>query len=921
MSVQSSSSPLAAGGRAPEPVEVTLPIEGMTCASCVNRIERFLRKTDGVQEATVNLATERATIRFLPTVTGRAELVQAIEAAGYEVRGSAAVSDAEAASGAALVDEPTEEDLERARERRELAVQSAASLAVAGAIMLLMFWPGLPWSMEDLNKLVLWPATLIQFWAGGRFYRAAGRALRHTSATMDTLVAVGTSAAWAYSVFVTMYPDVVMRAGIQPNTYFDSSTIIVGLILLGRWLEARAKGQTVGAVKTLIGLQAKSARVVRGDEEVDIPLEQVQAGDLVRVRPGEKVPVDGIVVQGGSAVDESMLTGEAIPVEKRVGDEVIGATLNTSGSFVFRATRVGRDTALARIVAMVQAAQGSKAPIQRMADRVSAWFVPFVLATGALTFVLWMALGPEPKLTLALTSFISVVVIACPCAMGLATPTAIMVGSGKGAEAGVLFRGGEALEQAHRVTAVVLDKTGTLTLGKPAVTSIVPARGTTPRDLLDLAGSVERLSEHPLAAAIVAAADGEGVGRRPTESFEAVAGQGVEALVDGHRVLAGNARLMADRGVDTAPLEAVASDEAGNGRTPVYVAAAGEDGTPRLVGLVVVSDPVKAEAAAAVQALRQERLEVWMVTGDRRATAEAVARQVGIPAAHVMAEVLPADKSAKVAELQARGLRVAMVGDGINDAPALAQADLGIAIGTGADVAIEASDVTLVGGDPRGIASAIALSRRTISVIRQNLAWAFGYNVVLIPIAMGLLYPVTGTTLSPALAAGAMALSSVSVVTNSLRLRGFDARPGRARLGPQPLVARLRDAGYLLAIAVGGLLVAAAVLAGNQWLDSSAQQVHLVVGATSAAPVEIRVRSGAFVYLRFTNDGPTFQDLVVQGIPNVELPARAGQTTALRFMAPAPGRYPLLADGMTGASSGAGDATVIRGTLVVEPAG
>ena len=921
MSVQSPSSPVAAGGRALEPIEVTLPIEGMTCASCVNRIERFLRKTDGVEEASVNLATERATIRFLPTVTGRAELVQAIEAAGYEVRGGSAVADAEATSGAALVDEPTEEDLERARERRELAVQSAASLAVAAAIMLLMFWPGLPWSMEELNKLVLWPATLIQFWAGGRFYRAAWRALRHTSATMDTLVAVGTSAAWGYSVLVTMYPDVVMRAGIRPDTYFDSSTIIVGLILLGRWLEARAKGQTVGAVKALIGLQAKSARVVRGDDEVDVPLEQVQAGDLLRVRPGEKVPVDGIVVQGGSAVDESMLTGEAIPVEKGVGDEVIGATLNTTGSFVFRATRVGRDTALARIVAMVQAAQGSKAPIQRMADQVSAWFVPFVLATGALTFVLWMALGPEPKLTLALTAFISVVVIACPCAMGLATPTAIMVGAGKGAEAGVLFRGGEALEQAHRVTAVVLDKTGTLTLGKPAVTSIVPARGTTLRDLLDLAGSVERLSEHPLAAAVVAAADGEGVGRRPAESFEAVSGHGVVALVEGRRVLAGNARLMAGRGVDAAPLEVVAAEEAANGRTPVYVAADGEDGTPRLAGLVVVSDPVKAEAASAVEALRREGLEVWMVTGDRRATAEAVARQVGIPPEHVMAEVLPADKSAKVAELQARGLRVAMVGDGINDAPALAQADLGIAIGTGADVAIEASDVTLVGGDPRGIASAIALSRRTISVIRQNLTWAFGYNVVLIPLAMGLLYPFTGTTLSPALAAGAMALSSVSVVTNSLRLRGFDARPGRARLGPQPLATRARDAGYLLAIAAGGLLVAAAVLAGNQWLDSSAQQVHLLAGAAQAAPTEIRVHSGAFVYLRFTNDGSTFQDLVVQGIPNVELPARAGQTTALRFMAPAPGRYALVADGLNGTSSGAGAATTVRGTLVVEPGG
>ena len=409
--------------------------------------------------------------------------------------------------------------------------------------------------------------------------------------------------------------------------------------------------------------------------------------------------------------------------------------------------------------------------------------------------------------------------------MGLATPTAIMVGTGKGAEAGVLFRGGEALEQAHRVDTIVFDKTGTLTLGKPAVTSIIPARGITVRDLLDLAGSVERRSEHPLAAAIVAAADGEGVGRRGVEAFEAVAGNGVQAAVEGRRVLAGNARLMADRGVDVSALETVAAEEAASGRTPVYVAADDADGTLQVAGFLAISDPVKADAAAAVRALQGEGLEVWMVTGDRRATAEAVARQVGIPPERVMAEVLPGDKAAKVAELQSRGRRVAMVGDGINDAPALAQANLGMAIGTGADVAIEAADVTLVGGDPRAVASAIALSRRTMAVIRQNLTWAFGYNVLLIPVAMGLLYPFTGTTLSPALAAGAMALSSVSVVTNSLRLRGFDARPGRARLGRQPIWTRVRDAGYLVAIAAAGLVLAGAVLAGNQWLDSSAQQV------------------------------------------------------------------------------------------------
>jgi Cu+-exporting ATPase len=901
-------------GESAQPIEVVLPIEGMTCASCVNRIERFLKKTEGVQEASVNLATERATIRFLPTVTGRGELIGAIEAAGYEVRGGADQGRAAAGEGA-LADETTEEDLERARERRELAIQSLASLAVAGAIMLLMFWPGLPVGMEDLNKLVLWPATFIQFWAGARFYRAAWRALQHASATMDTLVAVGTSAAWGYSVFVTMYPDVVLRAGIRPDTYFDSSTIIVGLILLGRWLEARAKGQTVGAVKALIGLQAKSARVVRGEAEVDIPLEQVQPGDLLRVRPGEKVPVDGIVVEGASPVDESMLTGEPIPVEKRPGDEVIGATLNTSGSFLFRATRVGRDTALARIVAMVQSAQGSKAPIQRLADRISAYFVPFVLATGAVAFGLWMLLGPEPRLTLALTAFISVVVIACPCAMGLATPTAIMVGSGKGTEAGVLFRGGEALEQAGRIDAIVLDKTGTLTLGKPAVTAIIPVRGTTPRDLLDLAGALERGSEHPVAAAIVAAADGEGVGHGTVTGFAALAGSGVRAVVDGRAALAGNARLMADQGVDVAALEAAAAEEAASGRTPIYVAvSAGPDDDPRLAGLVVVSDPVKAEAATAVRALQAGKIQTWMVTGDRRATAESVARQVGIPPERVMAEVLPADKAAKVAELQSRGLRVAMVGDGINDAPALAQADLGIAIGTGADVAIEAADVTLVGGDPRAVVSAIALARRTMAVIRQNLTWAFGYNVVLIPIAMGLLFPFTGTTLSPALAAGAMALSSVSVVTNSLRLRGFDARPGQAQLGNRPLMMRIRDAGYLLGIAAAGVVVAAVVLAGNRWLDTSAQQVSLVARGDAPLAAQVRVHTGGFVYLRFTNDGSGFRDLMVAGIPSVELPARPGQTTTLRFMAPAAGRYALQVEGSDGTVAPGGE-------LLVEPAG
>jgi Cu+-exporting ATPase len=889
-----------------EAIEIVLPIEGMTCASCVNRIERFLAKTDGVELASVNLATEQATVRYVPAMTGRAELVGAIEAAGYEVRAASTVS----AESTTLSEEPTEEDLARARERRELGLQAAVSLAVAAGILLLMFWPALPWPMELVNKVVLWPATFVQFWAGGRFYRAAIRAARHRSTTMDTLVAVGTSAAWGYSVFVTMFPDVLHDAGISPYTYFDSSAAIIGLILLGRWLEARAKSQTVGAIKTLLGLQAKSARVVRGDREVDVPLEEVQPGDVLRVRPGEKVPVDGIVVDGSSAVDESMLTGESIPVTKSPGDEVIGATLNTTGSFLFRATRVGRDTALAQIVKMVQVAQGSKAPIQRTADRISAYFVPLVLVLATLTFAGWMLLGPEPKLTLALTSFISVVVIACPCAMGLATPTAVMDGTGRGAEAGILFRGGESLEAAHAVTAIVLDKTGTLTLGKPAITEVVPVAGFTPTEILDFAASVERQSEHPLAAAVVAAARLDELGFRQTSDFEAVAGHGVVARVEGRTVAVGNELLMTERGVDVSILESAAGEAAASARTPVYVAIDGN-----AAGLLVIADPVKAEAAEAVRELAAEGLEIWMVTGDRRSTAEAVARQVGVVPERIMAEVLPGAKAEKVRDLRASGRTVAMVGDGINDAPALAAADLGISIGTGADVAIEASDVTLVGGDPRGVASAIALSGRTISIVRQNLAWAFGYNVLLIPVAMGLLYPFLGVTLSPGLAAGAMALSSVSVVTNSLRLRSFDARPGNVALGRPTLRRRVRDGAYLVVIAALALGFGAAVIGVDRWLNASAQQVSVAVGAGSIAPAEVRVAAGRQIRVTLTNEDSVVRDWTVMGVPNVEIPARPGETTSLRFMAPGPGTYEIVvtAPGTPGAASASG-------RLVVEPA-
>jgi Cu+-exporting ATPase len=753
---------------APTTIEIVLPIEGMTCASCVNRIERFLKKTDGVVEASVNLATERATVRVDPVRAGRTELVQAVEAAGYDVRPEPATPMETAADIAAEVDA---EAVERDRELRDVKLRALTSLGIAAAIMAVVAWPGGLFAMEDANKLVFLPATFIQFWAGGRFMRAAWKAARHGDATMDTLVAIGTMAAWGYSTLITLWPQILTAAGRDPDTYFDSSTIIVGLILLGRWLEARAKRQTAGAIRALVGLQAKTARVLRDGEETDVPLEQVHAGDLLRVRPGEKVPVDGIVAEGVSAVDESMLTGESMPATKRAGDEVIGATLNTTGTFVFRATRVGRDTVLAQIVKMVEQAQGSKAPIQALADRISAIFVPIVLALAGLTFAAWFVFGPEPRFTLGLVAAITVLIIACPCAMGLATPTAIMVGTGRAAQAGVLIRGGEALEGAGRVNAVVFDKTGTLTVGKPAVAEAILAEGFAEAELLDLAASVERGSEHPLAAAIIARARGSELGFRAASDFEAVPGQGVVASVEGRLVAIGNRRLMAARGADIEALVPVADRAAAEGRTPVFVAVDG-----RAAGLLVIADPVKPEAAEAVAQLTKRGLEAWLVTGDGRATAESVARAVGIAPERVLAEVLPGEKAERVRELQSAGKIVAMVGDGINDAPALAQADLGVAIGTGADVAIEASDVTLVGGDPRLVTAAIALSRRTMRTIRQNLAWAFGYNVVLIPVAMGALYPFLGLTLNPALAAGAMAFSSVSVVLNSLRLRGAEVR-------------------------------------------------------------------------------------------------------------------------------------------------
>jgi Cu+-exporting ATPase len=759
----------------PSVVEVDLPIAGMTCASCVHRIERFLRRSDGVEAASVNLATETATIRYLPDLTGRAELARTIEAAGYELKPAPTAE--ETAARRTLRAAAEADDRERAVAARRLLVEASVAIAVALGIMIAMFWPQTAISMETLNWIVLVPATIVQAWAGRRFYAAAWRALRHGGATMDTLVAIGTTAAWAYSVVVTVNPAWVHDAGIEPVTYFDSSAIVLGLVLLGRWLEARAKTRAGGAIRRLIGLQATSARLVAPDGDQSVPLEEVQAGDLLRVRPGDRVPVDGVLVDGTSTIDESMLTGEAVPVAKRAGDAVFGATLNGSGTFTFRATRVGSETALARIVALVAHAQGSKAPIQRLADRISEVFVPAVLVLGAATFAAWFAFGSEPRLTLALTAFIGVVIVACPCAMGLATPTAILVGTGRGAEGGVLFRGGEALERTHRVDTVVFDKTGTLTLGRPVADALEPLGPLPAGEVLDLAASLEAGSEHPLGAAIVTLARRDELGFRAVTDFAAHAGHGVEGIVDGRRVLVGTARLLRDRGMEPSGAER-AEVLAASGSTPVWVAI---DGAP--AGLLGVSDPIKPGAAAAVADLRASGIDVWLVTGDHPATAASVATRTGIEPERVRAGVLPGDKAAIVAELQAAGRTVAMVGDGINDAPALARADVGIAIGSGADVAIEAAGITLVGGDPGAVARAIDLSRATMRVIRENLFWAFAYNVLLIPVAMGVLVP-AGIVLSPALAAGAMALSSVAVVTNSLRLRSFDARPRDSR--PEP---------------------------------------------------------------------------------------------------------------------------------------
>ena len=762
---------------------ITLNIGGMTCAACVTHVGNALREVDGVVAASVNLATEQATVEYVPGLAALPDMKAMVDDAGYSVEG---VGDEAAEEG--------EERLARTREVRALARKVTFAGVVGAVIMVAMYIPleTLRLTSFQLNFILWVLATPVQFWIGATFYQSAWGALKHRTSNMNTLIAIGTSVAYGYSAFLTFFEGYFADAHLvhansalshSTGTYFDASAIVICLVLLGRLLEARAKGRTSEAIRSLMALQPKTARVVRDSVETDAPIDEVVVGDVLVVRPGERIAVDGEVTEGASAVDESMLTGESLPVEKGVGSPVYGATMNNVGSFRFRATRVGRDTALAGIIRLVQEAQGSQAPIQRLVDKVASRFVPTVLTIAAVTFVGWLVWAPVPPVVpIAILNLVAVLVIACPCALGLATPTAIVVGMGKGAERGVLIRNAEALERAVKVNAVALDKTGTLTLGRPSVTDVVSLR-MPDDDLLRLAASAERGSEHPIGKALVDAASDRSIALDDAADFRALPGHGVEASVNGSTVVLGNPALMREAGASLDGLEDRGRELSAQGKTPVFVALDGN-----AAGVIAVADTLRPESREAVAAMHRLGLEVIMLTGDDRRTAEAIAAQVGID--RVIAEALPDQKVDRIRQLQEEGKTVAMVGDGINDAPALTRADVGIALGAGTDVAIAAADVTLMRGDLRGVPQAIALSKATTRTIWQNLFWAFGYNTLLIPVAAGLLYVlffhvfsagvpdgplryVLGDYgfLNPVMAAGAMALSSVSVVTNSLRLR------------------------------------------------------------------------------------------------------------------------------------------------------
>ena len=809
-----------------ETKKAVISVKGMTCVNCAAAIQKDISKLVGVKAANVNYANEKAVVEFDPAAVGLAKFISSINELGYQaitetvtlpvldldvsrvreleqvitsidgvlktlVNATAGTIELEYIPGQVglrdlrrtieksgfrlpqQVEGRSALDIEKEARMKELS--ELFTKLIASAVLSVLVMIG---SFQDMLQIpavvpprTMWfilflLATPVQFWAGRHFYQNAWASIKHGSTNMNTLVVVGTTAAYGYSVVLTFFPSALGHYGSHGGAYYDTATMIITLILFGKYLEMRAKTRAGEAIKKLIGLQPRTACVFREGVEQNIPIEDVEAGDLIIVRPGEKIPGDGIIRNGYSSIDESMLTGESLPVDKKTGDSVIGATLNKTGTFTFEATKVGKETMLSQIIRMVQEAQGSKAPIQRLADYISGIFVPSVISIGLVTFAVWYIFGsPETRFTFALLNFIAVLIIACPCAMGLATPTAIMVGTGKGAEKGILFKNAESLERAQKINTIVLDKTGTLTRGEPKVTEII-RDGMSEREILFYAGSAEKGSEHPLGEAIVQAAFEKGIGLVQADEFEALPGHGVKAVLQGKTILLGNERLMVDNKIDFSPFQAEAENLSSRGKTPMFIAVDSE-----AAGIIAVADTLKEHSKEAVTELQALGLEVVMLTGDNRRTAQAIANELGI--SRVIAEVLPHDKMDMVKTLQAEGRVVAMVGDGINDAPALAQADVGIAIGTGTDVAIEASDVTLIKDDLRVVATAMRLSRRTMKTIKMNLFWAFFYNIIGIPVAAGALYPFFKILLNPMFASAAMAFSSVSVVSNSLRLKRF----------------------------------------------------------------------------------------------------------------------------------------------------